>query len=142
MPRWTPAEEKYLGEHAGDGAAAIAEKLGRTVASVQVHASRMGLSLCRRWQCPRCGHYTYQPLAKWSGWCRKCSIDESADTAAMKNRVIRREIAEEERRIREAEQRRQAIYSDTDRQKKKLRRLRESRKRNEKSKGEQGEKHK
>lgn len=136
MPRWRDHEEAYLRDHAGDGAQAIADALGRTVPSVQVHASRMGVSLYRRWHCPKCGHYTYTPLSKWSGWCRKCSIDESADTAALKNKQIRIEVAEERRRIKEAEQRRQAIYSDTDRQKRELRRLREMRKRNENTRGE------
>lgn len=135
MPRWKQHEEAYLQERAGDGAQAIAEALGRTVASVQTKASRMGVSLYRRYHCPRCGRYTYTPLTKWSGWCRKCSIDASADTAALKNRQIRREVAEERRRIRESEQRRQALYSDTDRQKRELRKMRGERKRNAKSKG-------
>ena len=58
-------------------------------------------------------------------------MEESADSASMKNRQIRKEIAEEEMRIREAERRRQAIYSDTERKKKKLRKLRESRQTND-----------
>ncbi|MBR0403795.1 MAG: hypothetical protein IJI68_01025 [Eggerthellaceae bacterium] len=135
MPRWTQAEEDYLRSHAGSGAAAIAEALGRTVASVKVHASRMGVSLVVRYHCPRCGRNTYRPLTKWTGWCRSCSIEESAGKAALKNRQIRREIAEEEVRIREAERRRQAIYSDTDREKKKLRKIRELRNSNETRKG-------
>ena len=136
MPRWKRHEEDYLEQHAGDGAEAIAEALGRTVASVQVHASRMGVSLYRRWHCPNCGKYTYRPLTAWSGWCRRCSIEASADTAAMKNRRIRKEVAEEREAIRAEERRRQMIYSDTDRQKKELRRLRETRKRNENQGGE------
>lgn len=136
MPRWRPHEEAYLQEHAGDGAQAIAESLGRTVKSVQVHASRMGVSLYRRWHCPNCGRYTYKPLSRWSGWCRRCSIEASADTAAMKNKRIRQEVAEEKEAIRKEERRRQMIYSDTDRQKRELRRLRETRKRNENKGGE------
>lgn len=116
---------RYLSEHAGDGAVPIAEKLGRSVISVQVKASRMGLSLCRRWLCPRCGHYTYSEPVSHTGWCLKCSIDESADTAAMKNKRIRMEIAEERRRIEESKKRRQAIYADSYRRKQELRRLRE-----------------
>lgn len=134
MPRWSQADEEYLVGHAGDGADAIATALGRSVWSVRCKASEMGVSLVVRYHCPRCGKYTYRPLTKWTGWCRSCSIEESADTAAVKNRQIRREIAEEEVRIREAEKRRQAIYSDTDREKKKLRRLRESRQTNDNSK--------
>ncbi len=139
MARWKKAEETYLAEHAGDGAEAIAEKLGRSVSSVQTHASRMGISLVIRYHCPRCGKYTYTPLAKWSGWCRACSIRESADTAAVKNRQIRKEIAEEKKAIKEAERHRQTIYSDSDRKKKELRKLRESCKRNANQKGEAGE---
>ena len=125
MPRWSQREEDYLSNHAGDGAATIAEALGRTVWSVRCKASEMGVSLVVRYHCPRCGRYTYRPLTKWTGWCRSCS-------AAMKNREIRREIAEEEVRIREAERRRQAIYSDTEREKKKLRKFREVRQPNDK----------
>lgn len=140
MPRWTETEEAYLRDHAGDGAQAVADALGRTVSGVKTHASRMGVSLYKRWHCPKCGRYTYKPLSKWSGWCRKCSIEESGDTAALKNKQIRKEVEEERGRIREAEQRRQAIYSDTDRQKKELRRLRGGRNRNATSKGEIREK--
>lgn len=138
MPRWTDREEEYLAKHAADGADSIAEALGRSATSVQSHASRMGVSLCRRYHCPKCGRWSYRPLTKWSGWCRKCSIEHSADTAALKNRQIRKEIAEEKAAIRKEEQRRQMIYSDTDRRKrelKKLRRNREGCKRNAKSKG-------
>jgi hypothetical protein len=138
MTRWKPVEESYLQEHAGDGAQAIADALGRSIPAVKTHASRMGVSLVRRWLCPRCGHWSYREPTKWSGWCRRCSIEESADTAAVKNREIRREIAEERRRIDESEHRRQAIYADTNRKKKELRRLRESCNRNATSKGEKG----
>ena len=137
MARWKPAEEKYLEDHAGDGARAIAEALGRTEIGVAVHASRIGVSLRKRWLCPRCNRWTYSPLVGWSGWCRKCSIDESADRAAIRNREIRREVEEEKRKVDEAMRRRQAIYTDTDRKKGELRRLSERRKVNEKSKGEQ-----
>lgn len=130
MPRWSEREEEYLEAHAADGAASVAEALGRSISSVQTHASRMGVSLVRRWLCPNCGRHTYRPLSKRTGWCRRCSIEASADTAAMKNRAIRREVAEEKEAIRKEEKRRQMIYSDTDRQKRELRRLRESCKRN------------
>ena len=136
MPRWKLDEEAYLQAHAGDGAQAIASALGRTVPSVITHASRLGVSLVRRWRCPRCGRDTFSPLVKWSGWCRKCSVDESADRAALKNRQLRKEIAEERRRIKESERRRNAIDVDNSRRRRELRRLRESCKPNAKSKGE------
>ncbi len=135
MPRWSQAEEDYLRKNAGNGAQAVAEVLGRSVRAVQCKASEMGVSLVVRYHCPRCGKTTYRPLSTRTGWCRKCSIDESADAAALKNRRIRKEIADEEVRIREAERRRQAIYSDTDREKRKLRKFRELSEPNQKSKG-------
>ena len=42
---WTSSEVRYLEEHAGDGAVAIAEALGKTVRAVEVQASKYGLSL-------------------------------------------------------------------------------------------------
>ena len=135
MPRWSEREEEYLEAHAADGAASVAEALGRSEWSVKCKASEMGVSLVRRWLCPNCGRHTYRPLSKRTGWCRRCSIEASADTAAMKNRAIRREVAEEKEAIRKEEKRRQMIYSDTDRAKRKLRRLRESRQTNDNPKG-------
>lgn len=130
MARWRRYEDEYLEKHAGDGAKAIADSLGRTVPSVKSHASRMGISLYRRWHCPKCGRFTYRPLTEWSGWCRRCSIEASADTAAVKNREIRKEVQLEKEAIRKEERRRQMIYSDTNRQKNELRRLRGERNRN------------
>lgn len=135
MPRWKAHEEEYLRNHAGDGAKEIADALGRTVRSVQVHASVMGISLYRRWHCPNCGRWTYRPLTEWSGWCRRCSIEASADTAAIKNREIRKEVEREKAAIREEERRRQMLYSDTNRQRNELKRLREERERNENKEG-------
>ena len=139
MARWRRYEEEYLERHAGDGSIAIAEHLGRTVSSVKSHASRMGISLYKRWFCPKCGKYTYKPLTEWSGWCRRCSIEASADTAAMKNREIRKEVEMEKAAIREEERRRQMLYSDTNRQKNELRRLRRERNRNATTEGEKGD---
>ena len=139
MARWKKAEETYLTEHAGDGAQAIAEALGRTVSSVKTHASRMGLSLVERHYCPKCARYTYKPLSVKTGWCRKCSVEASAGNAALRNRAVLQEIAAEEAQLAEAERRRQAIYSETNRNKKKLCSLRESCNRNATTKGDQGE---
>lgn len=136
MARWRRYEEEYLKKHAGDGAKEIAEHLGRSVQSVKSHASRIGISLYKRWYCPNCGKYTYKPLTEWSGWCRRCSIEASADTAAMKNREIRKEVEREKAAIREEERRRQMLYSDTNRKKNELKKLREERNRNATTGGE------
>ncbi len=124
MAWWKPYEEAYLLDHAGDGAKAIADALGRTVSGVQTHASRMGVSLYTRWYCPKCGRHTYKPLSDRTGWCRACTIQATGDTAALKNAEIRKEVAEEKERERKEERRRQMLYSDSYRQKSELRRLR------------------
>lgn len=133
--RWKPWELEYLKNHATDGAEAIAAKLGRTKRAVEVMASKERISLFKAWHCPRCGRMTYYPLTEWTGWCRCCSIQESRDKAAISNRRVRFEIEQEKKSIKEAERERQALYSDTNKKKRKLRRLRESREGKEKSKG-------
>lgn len=138
--RWKQWETDYLTNHAGDGAEAIARKLGRTKRAVEVMASRTGVSLRRSWHCPRCGRDVYTPLSQWSGWCRRCSVNESKDGAAIKNREVRKQIAQERRSVQQAERERQAIYEDTRRKKNELRKLRESREVNEKWEGAEDEK--
>ena len=132
MDRWKQWELEYLASHAGDGAEAVARKLGRTKRAVEVMASRTGVSLRRTWRCPRCGRDVYTPLTAWSGWCRRCSVNESKDGAAIKNREVRKQIALERGSVKQAERERQAIYEDTRRKKHELRKLRESREVNEK----------
>lgn len=133
--RWKQHEVAYLFDHATDGAEAIAEALGRTVRSVEVQASRYGVSLRPRWLCPRCGRSVFTPLSMRTGWCKACSINESKDSAAIANRKARFELREERSRIRKAEQERQALYSDTNKRRTKLRRFREVREVNEKQEG-------
>ena len=62
MHRWSAREVDYLIANANDGAQAVADALGRTVASVQMKAHRLGISLHPRWMCPRCARWTYRPL--------------------------------------------------------------------------------
>lgn len=133
MPRWKPEEEEYLRANAGKGAEAVAEALGRSVWSVRCKASEMGVSLLVRYLCPNCGKHTLAPLQANTGWCRKCSVESSADRAAVKNKRIRAEAAQLEQAAREEEKRRQMIYSDTHRHQKKIRKFRESRQTNDKS---------
>lgn len=125
--RWRQWEVTYLHDHAGYGAQSIADRLGRTVQAVERQASRYGVSLRRRWYCPKCSREVYSPLSEWSGWCRRCSIAESKDRASVNNRRVRAELQEERRKVRQAERERQALYSDTHKKRKELRRLRESR---------------
>ena len=101
--------------------------MGRSVKAVENMASRYGISLRVRYFCPKCSRYVYTPLSPRYGWCRTCSIEESHDNAVMKYREVMREIEREQARILEAKRARQAVYSDTDRKKNELKRLRKQR---------------
>lgn len=126
MPsRWRRWEIDYLSKHAGNGAQAVAEKLGRSAKAVQNMASRLGISLREISLCPNCGQETYLPLSPRTGWCRACTISASRDSAALRNRAVRFELQAEERRIKELKRERQAHYSDTNKRKGRLRELRE-----------------
>ena len=85
---WTSSEVRYLEEHAGDGAVTIAEALGKTVRAVEVQASKYGLSLRRRWICPRCGRQTFKPLSSRTGWCVSCTREQRASEIAEQVRAM------------------------------------------------------
>lgn len=140
--RWKRWEIDYLHEHAGDGAEAIAKRLGRTKEAVEVQASRYRVTLRKTWHCPRCGRQVFKPLSTRTGWCDRCTLAESRDSAAIRNREMRKEVERQEQEIKRMTRERQKLYSDTHRLKRRkqrnareLRRLRESRKVDEKSKG-------
>lgn len=125
--RWTKWEIEYLEKHSFDGAEKIARKLGRSVKSVRIQASKYGVSLKQRFYCPNCGSYSFTPLSVKTGWCKCCSLRHSRDTAALINRKAHQELDEERRREQEAERQRQALYSDTEKTRRRIRRLREFR---------------
>ncbi len=113
---WTTEEIRYLEEHQGDGAEAIAEALGRTVISVRVQASRYGIALTPRWRCPRCGMQTRKPLNPVTGWCANCTKEARRDRISEEVRELEEEVSRSEREDRE----RQRLYSRKHRAKKKL----------------------
>ena len=104
-------------EHAGEGAASIAEHLNRTVISVKVQASRQGIFLTPRWRCPNCGCLTAKPLNAKTGWCANCTMEARREQIAKDVRELEDEVARMERN----EQARQALYSKRSRLRKKLR---------------------
>lgn len=79
---WTTDEIRYMEEHAGEGAAAIAEHLNRTVISVKVQASRQGIFLTPRWRCQNCGCLTAKPLNAKTGWCANCTMEARREQIA------------------------------------------------------------
>lgn len=129
--RWKQWEIDYLFEHSGDGLQAIADRLGRSSASVRNQASRYGVSLRQSYICTRCGCVTHYPLHPYRGWCRVCSLEVSRDNAKEANDRIRAEVAQEEARLLVVTRERQAYYASTHRYKKKLRKLHELQEANE-----------
>lgn len=123
--RWKQWEIDYLFFHAGEGLEAIAQRLGRTQASVRNQASSYGVSLRRTHLCERCGQITHSPLNPRNGWCRACNLEASRDRAAEANAKIKAEVAAEERRLESIARERQAYYASTHRYKKKLSKLSE-----------------
>lgn len=119
--RWKQWELELLFRRANEGAEAVAEATGRTVRSVQHMASRMAVSLRRTYYCPNCGQETYSPLSPRTGWCRACSIAQSRDSAAVKNREVAMKLKAEERRVNAIKQERGKLYVDTCRKKRRLR---------------------
>ena len=114
---WTTDEIRYMEEHAGEGAASIAEHLNRTVISVQVQASRQGISLVPKWRCSNCGCLTAKPLNAKTGWCANCTMEARREQIAKDVRELEDEVARRERN----EKARQALYSKRSRLRKKLR---------------------
>ncbi len=114
MKPWTTGEIRYLEEHAGDGAEAVAEALGRTVKSVQVQAQRYGLSLRKAWLCPKCGSKTHKPLSAKTGWCVSCTREARNESLAREVDELRKEAMREKKVNRE----RQRLYSAKSRAKK------------------------
>lgn len=115
MRQWSTRELKYLDEHAGDGAKAIAKALGRSVDSVEWQARQCGLSLRRHRQCPNCSRWTFKPLNKVNGWCVECTKESHMSDLAEQANAMREEAAREKRNNQE----RQRYYSAKSRAKKK-----------------------
>lgn len=116
---WTTDEIRYMEEHAGEGAASIAEHLNRTVISVQVQASRQGISLVPKWRCSNCGCLSAKPLNAKTGWCANCTMEARREQIAKDVRELEDEVARRERN----EKARQALYSKKSRLRKKLREI-------------------
>lgn len=113
---WTSSEVRYLEEHAGDGAVAIAEVLGKSVTAIEVQAHRYGLSLRKRWLCPKCGRETFKPLSNRTGWCVSCTREQRASEIAEQVRAMEEEVRREDK----ANKERQRLYSRKYRAKKQI----------------------
>ena len=114
MRRWSTAEIRYLGEHATEGADAVAAALDRSIGSVTQQAWRYGISLRQKWYCPNCCRWSYKPLHSMTGWCASCTKANARQRLACEVR----ELEEEVRREQEEDRKRQALYSKKSRLKK------------------------
>lgn len=123
MKRWTSAEIAYMREHGREGAQAVADALGRSVASVSVQASRYGITLRRRWLCTNCGEWTYKPLDGRTGWCATCAKARGRQRIERDIEQIRAELAREAEETRA----RQAAYAKKSRLRKTERKLKDCR---------------
>lgn len=113
---WTSSEVRYLEEHAGDGAEAIAKALGKSVKAVKNQAMRYGLSLRKRCLCPKCGRETFKPLSNRTGWCVSCTREQRAAEIAEQVRAMEEEVRREDK----ANKERQRLYSRKYRAKKQI----------------------
>lgn len=106
LMEWTTRQNMVLEEHAREGARsctlALVEELGveRSVGSVKMHASRMGLSLAERHTCPECGHEGGPHDFRFNdGLCEACHVMRKARELDSRNSVLEREYR---RRVGEA----------------------------------------
>lgn len=99
---WTTKQIRYLDEHAHEGADEIAEALGKTVKAVQWMASKRGVSLRKRYTCPKCGSVRTVPLNAVTGWCRICTKEEHVRQLGQEAELERKEVRREQELDREA----------------------------------------
>lgn len=114
MKRWTTREIRYLEDHAEEGADAIATALGRSTESVRQQAKQYGISLRKKWHCPKCGHWSFKPLSGKTGWRAPCTKAERRHQLEQEVRDLEREV----RREQDENRKRQATYSRKSRLKK------------------------
>lgn len=112
---WSGREVRYLEEHAHEGAVEVSKALGRSPKAVRMQASHYGLSLRKRWHCPRCGMWVHKPLSGTTGWCAACTKERRAD---LKETEVEEYVREVEREL-EQDRRIQAAYARKSRAKRK-----------------------
>lgn len=90
--KWTDEEKRYLISHKSDGAYLLAEALGRSVASVQIMACRLGVSLRSDLGeiCPVCGQARIHKgsFAGRRGMCSACWEKEKARSLLERKRFL------------------------------------------------------
>lgn len=98
------------------GAEEVAKILDRPVLSVKKKATEYSISLKRRWFCPSCGEWVYQEPSPRTGWCVACTKLNRRMELERELGQMRREVS----RIEEEDRKRNALYVQKARLKKKL----------------------
>lgn len=98
MRGWTTGQEELLREFAHLGAEAVSrelrERLGvvRSAHAIEMHASRIHVSLRRLSECPECG-LLVERLNRQTGLCPRCSERQHVERARAYNELLERETA-------------------------------------------------
>lgn len=99
MTFWTIRQEEVMREHCYRGAAAVQEALlrecgvHRSVRAIEMHASRIHMSLRVRPQCPECGVIGTR-LNRQSGMCVRCTELMHVEEERAFNELLEAEAAE------------------------------------------------
>lgn len=101
MSKWTIAEEELLRDFAHKGAKAVSVEIARLLGvvrsprAVEMHASRIHVSLRRLGQCPRCGTIGVH-LSQKSGMCKLCTEEFYIEEERVFNELLREEAKSRE----------------------------------------------
>lgn len=96
---WTVKQEEVMREHCFRGAAAVQAALlqecgvVRSIRAIEMHASRLHMSLRVRTQCPECGVIGVR-LNRQSGMCAKCTEIMHVEEERAFNELLEAEAAE------------------------------------------------
>lgn len=99
---WTSRQDKILREFGTRGVKACQRELqragvNRSVHSIQIRASRIGVSLARQMTCPGCGHIgSSDDFANHTGLCKVCNTQRLIDKQIARNEQKRREVTKHE----------------------------------------------
>lgn len=99
MMFWTVRQEEVMRENCYRGAAAVQEALlrecgvKRSIGAIEMHASRLHMSLRVRRQCPECGRVGVH-LNRQSGMCAYCTELMHVEEERAFNELLEAEAAE------------------------------------------------
>lgn len=93
--KWTTRKIKYIEGQADDGAAVIANQLGRSMQTAKTQAMRYRLALRRALRSPKCGMHVHTSLSLKAGWCRACTLEHRNERIAGRVRRLKEGVRRE-----------------------------------------------